>query len=157
MNILIKKANKTLSIDWDAMPQNAKNFIIEYGLRQKLNDAGASATIKELGSDEAGKQAFAYAENMLAALMSGSIAVRSAKAGLTLEERIYSRVLRAVFKQVTGKKISTEVDVSNETLLEEISAKTGKPKEAIEKAIGKRVEAELVIERQKESIPDIDL
>ena len=156
-NILIAKADKTISVDFDAMPENAKRFLIEYGLRQKLNDAGSSATVKELGKEEAGNQAFAMAEASLAALMQGDVSVRRSASGKTLEERVFTRVLKAVFKAITKQNISELSDDSDEALLEALVEATGKSLADVTAAIEKRVDAELAIEKQKAAIPSIEL
>ena len=98
-SIYISKADKVLSVDFDSLPEVSKRFIIEYGLKQKLNDAGSSATVKELGPNEAAKQAFALAEASLQALASGQISVRVAKPQESLEEREYKKLLRSMLKK----------------------------------------------------------
>ena len=54
IHITIAKVSKagfdgTIDIDWDALPDNVKTHIIEYGLRQSLNDrvAGEKVTDEE--------------------------------------------------------------------------------------------------------------
>ena len=98
-SIYISKADKVLSVDFDSLPEVSKRFIIEYGLKQKLNDAGSSATVKDLGPNEAAKQAFALAEASLQALTSGQISVRVAKPQESLEEREYKKLLRSMLKK----------------------------------------------------------
>lgn len=155
MKIYISKADAFLEVDFDAMPENAKAFIIEYGLKQKLNDKGASATVKDLGPVEAGKQAFAMAETSLEALMAGRISVRTAAQTISAEDRISLRVTRSLYKQFIGAK--PEDDVSRETLVEVIAKKTEKEVSTIENAITKRVKAELEIEAAKKAIPTIEI
>jgi len=43
--IIIAKADATLTVDWAAMPKPSRDGIIEYGLRQLLNDGHASIVI----------------------------------------------------------------------------------------------------------------
>jgi hypothetical protein len=156
MLVYISKSDTNLNVDWDAMPDNAKAYIINYGLRQKLNDAGASATVKELGSD-AGAQALAMAESVLEALMRGDISVRQAAKSQTLEEKVFTRVLRTLFKSQTGRVVSKEADTSNEALLGILAKTLGKPVDAITRAVQKRADAEILIERQSIELPSIEL
>lgn len=102
IKIIVSKADQTLTVDWDAMPENARQHIIEYGLRQKLNDAGSQFTKKELG-EEAGKLALGAAENILSELMKGNVSVRQAAVALTLEEREEQKILHAMYKAAFGK------------------------------------------------------
>jgi hypothetical protein len=39
LNVKIAKADKVLSIDWDAMPENAQRHIIEYGQNLMMPEA----------------------------------------------------------------------------------------------------------------------
>lgn len=133
--INISKADKHLSIDWDAMPPIAQRHIIEYGLRQKLNDAGSQF---KKGEEHCGENAFAAAEVTLSALMAGNVTTRVARGAKTLEEQFFTRHLRGLFTALKLGKIATEIDVSDDTLLEKISAKTGKPASAIEAALQKQ-------------------
>lgn len=155
ITIYISKADKNLPVDWDKMPEHAKVHIIEYGLRQKLNDAGSSATAKELGKDEAGKQAFAMAEVVLDALMAGNTKVRQAASGMTLEERMYAKVLKAVYKKIFEKPLEHDKG------LEDLAKKLGKDEETLHQGIlaKAKVEAEtyLKIQALKSALPDIQL
>ncbi len=156
INIYISKNDSNLQVDWDAMPENAKAYIIQYGLRQKLNDAGSSATVKELG-EKAGEQALAMAQASLAALMSGDILTRQAAKSQTLEERIFTRVLRALFKSQVGRPVSKEADQSDEALLAGIAKTLNKDVSIIQRAVQKRADAELAIEKQTLDLPTIKL
>lgn len=155
MQVYISKADQFIDVDWNAMPQNAKDFIIAYGLKQKLNDKGASATVKELGPKEAGEQALAMAETIVSALMEGKVTVREAKASMSAEERITVRVARSLYKKFLGKK--PDDLVTSEGLINAIALKLNKDVQDISIAIAKRVEAELLIESQKKAIPTIEL
>lgn len=42
LQVRIAKFNTAVNVDWDALPESAKQHIIEYGLRQNLNDRIAS-------------------------------------------------------------------------------------------------------------------
>lgn len=43
-SIQINKTNENLQIDFDSFPEHVKNHIIEYGLKQKLNDCHSDVT-----------------------------------------------------------------------------------------------------------------
>lgn len=157
MNILIKKANKTISVDWDAMPAHAQQFIIEYGLRQKLNDSGASATIKELGTDEAGNQAFALAEKTLSALMEGDISVRVGAKALTLEEKAEQNVIRAWFKKICKRALAKEPQQDNQSLLEAMAKTLGKSPDKLKLALAPKIEEEISYLKAKQGDISLDL
>lgn len=157
ITIYISKADKTLPIDWDSMPENAQRHIIEYGLRQKLNDAGSSATTKELGEVQAGEQALAMAENVLSALMAGNVHVRRAASQMTLEERCFLKVLKALFKKAVGKP----EDKTKEELITGLANKFGKGEEAIILALEAKAKDMAEVERKvaalKQDLPSIDI
>ena len=44
--IVVAKTGETLEYDWDTLPDTSKEFAIEYGLRQYVNDGHAGATVK---------------------------------------------------------------------------------------------------------------
>lgn len=154
-NILIAKADKSLPVDWDAMPENAKRHLIEYGLRQKLNDAGSSATVKALGQEEAGAQAFAMAENVLEALMKGQIRV---VVSASATDKALLKFAKALATHL-GLHLADSSDVS--TLIEAIASHTGKPAEAITTALENKVKADLELKAKiaalKAETPTIDL
>lgn len=157
INIHIAKAGKTLSIDWNAMPPVAQQFIIEYGLRQKLNDAGSSATIKELGEVEAANQAFALAEKSLAALMEGDISVRVGAKSLTLEERAEQNVIRDWFKKICKRPVSKEEHQDNRSLLAAMATTTGKSADKLKLALAPKIAEEINYLRAKNQAIDLDL
>ena len=159
LTIYISKSDSTLSVDWDKMPENAQRHIIEYGLRQKLNDAGSAATTKELGKDEAGKQALSMAENVLSALMEGKVTVRSAASSMTLEERAFAKVVRAFYKKLIGKP-ADDFDVDN--AVEQIAKKAEKSLEDTRAALELKAQAEAkvmaeIAKIKAESLIDIEL
>jgi len=145
-NINIASSQETLKVDWDAMPDNAKQYIIAYGLKQRLNDAGASFKKDEEGSLE--KKLMA-AQVVLDALMEGNVTVRQASASLSLEEKEYLKILRKVFKQATGKKPD---DLEAETMLNAIAEAVGKDADSIEKKLLTKAKAAAEAERKIRAI-----
>ena len=155
ITIYLSKSDSTLSVDWDNMPDNAKAHIIEYGLRQKLNDAGSAATVKELGQDEAAAQAKAMAENVLDALMQGKVTVRQAAQSLTSEQRAYNKILKSIFK-----KLFKNAEFDADTALDLVAGELNKPTDEIKT----KIEAKAVVEAEtarkiaalKQATPDIE-
>ena len=149
INVYISKADKILPVDWDNMPEAAKAHIIEYGLRQKLNDAGSSAIKKDLGAEEAGNQAFAMAEVVLSALMEGKTKTRTARAGITLEEREFNKILKANYKKVFGETLE-DMDGALEALADKLGVKP----EILEAKIQEKATAQAEITRQIQAIKE---
>lgn len=151
-NILISKADKTLPIDWDAMPDVAKRHIIEYGLRQKLNDAGSQF---KKGEENFAENALGAAENVLAALMEGRIRVVVAQGSNDKALRKFALALAA------HVKAGFENDDSLDDLLIAIADKTDKPTDRIRAALQKQVDAEAALKAQiaalKAAAPAVDL
>ncbi len=117
---------KVIEVNFDAMPQNAKDYIIAYGLKQKLNDAGASITKDEVPeAEERLAQKVAVAEVALKALLSGDITTRQGAAAQTLEEREASKWLKAKYKEIFKEKIGEMPDSSDDFLAKGIAEKLG--------------------------------
>lgn len=135
INIIISKADKPLVVKWDEMPEAAQRHIIEYGLRQKLNDAGSQF---KKGEENFAALAFGAAENVLAALMAGQVSVRQSRGTTTLEERFFTKHLRALY---TTLKLGKVEDQENEALLDAVALKTGKDVETISAVIQKQADA----------------
>lgn len=151
-NITISKAKTTLAVDWDNMPQNAKDYIIQYGLKQKLNDCYATLVV---GADNPAELALGVATDMLANLMAGNITVRVAAAVASLEDKIRTRVIRANFKKFCGRTVAKERNQDNASLIAEIAKSTGKSVEFITTKLEERVTVEVELERNKPSLPDV--
>ena len=148
-SIYISKADKVLSVDFDSLPEVSKRFIIEYGLKQKLNDAGSSATVKELGPNEAAKQAFALAEASLQALASGQISVRIAKPQESLEEREYKKLLRSMLKKAFPQEQEALMESGG---VEALAALHKVESPRMEAALRTKAKANAEIERKKREL-----
>lgn len=151
-NINISKAKTALQVDWDNMPQNAKDYIIQYGLKQKLNDCYATVVI---GADNPADVALSAASEMLANLMAGNITIRAAASVQSLEDKVRTRIIRANFKKYVGEKISTLAKQDNESLIAAIAIKTGKPVDFITTKLEERVAVEVELEKNKPVLPEI--
>lgn len=71
--IHVNAVDRDITVDWDSMPETAREFVIQYGLRQKLNDCHVSG--------ETPDEKNAAVDKTVAALMSGDIRVGAARAG----------------------------------------------------------------------------
>jgi predicted ATP-binding protein involved in virulence len=126
-------------------------------LRQKLNDAGSSATKIALGEVEAGKQAFSMAENILEALVRGEISVRGTGKSMTLEDKITQSVIREIFKAVCKRPVAQEIDQSNEALLSAIGKVKGdKTPDEVLTILRPRIDAKIALEKAKPQLPEVD-
>jgi hypothetical protein len=70
MEIKIGKADRLVTVDYDALTQHVKDYVIRYGLTQILNDACSSVP------KEKPAEAFALATKKLAALQAGEVRTR---------------------------------------------------------------------------------
>lgn len=156
-NISIAKSGSILSVDWNAMPENAQRHIIEYGLKQKLNDAGASIT-KDEEPDEVKRleQKLSVAETVLSALMRGDVTVRQARSGETLEQRKFILELSRTFKKLFKRGID-----ENENALALLAAKLGRTEQEIHAALEKKAALAAELHRKtlalKSENPEIDI
>ena len=150
--INISKAKNVLNVNWDDMPQNAKDYIIQYGLKQKLNDCYATVVI---GADNPAEVAMSAASEMLANLMAGNITVRTAAAVTSLEDKVRARIIKANFKKYVGTSVSKELKQDNASLIAAIATKTGKTIEFISAKLEERVVIEVELERNKPVLPDL--
>lgn len=151
-NINISKAKNTLAVDWDNMPQNAKDYIIQYGLKQKLNDCYATVVI---GAENPADVAMEAAKAMLENLMAGNITLRTAAAVASLEDKVRARIIKANFKKYVGTSPSKELKQDNESLIAAIATKTGKTVEFITTKLEERVAVEVELERNKPVLPEL--
>lgn len=78
-SVSIGKTGKSVTVDFAKMPEASLSYIFEYGYRQILNDARASA------KDEA--EAVALVEKRLANLMSGTLRASPVREGNPVKRR----------------------------------------------------------------------
>lgn len=139
-NIKVSKSDSVLKVDWDSMPENAKTHIIEYGLRQKLNDAGSQF---KKDSDNFAALALGAAENVLDALMKGNVHVRQAAASMTLEEREFRKILKALLKKAG---LDPEADISV------LATKLGKDADIVTRAIEAKASSNAEVTRKVQAL-----
>jgi len=134
--ISVSKAQQSYNIAWDSLPPASRDFIINYGLRQYLNDSVAG--VKPDQTIEAQKAVNARME----ALRLGTVGVRA-----TVERNpIKAEAKREVLKALRLKKIKPE---NVENLEEIISRHAEKHAGRLEKIVALRnasAEVELTIE-----------
>jgi len=145
-NISIASSETTIPVNWDAMPEASKRYIIAYGLKQRLNDAGASFKKDEEGSLE---KKLAAAQVVLEGLMEGNITVRQAAVSMSLEQREFLKILKKVYKQVTGKKAD---DLEADAMLAAIAETLGKDADSIEKKLLIKAKEAADLERKIKAI-----
>ena len=98
--VQIRKINAQVEVDFDALPETSKAFVIDYGLKQLLNDSVASKDDKLEIADTVDRK--------LAALVDGSVRISStgrasnplAKAAMDYAREVVRASIRAGGKQV---------------------------------------------------------
>lgn len=87
MQVLIGKVAQTVEVDFDSLPKVSQEYIINYGLKQVLNDCHASISLKAVDkagllmypdSEAVGRATMEAVREKLAALQSGDISIRQA-------------------------------------------------------------------------------
>ena len=108
-NITIAKTGQSIEIDFAALPANSQDFIINYGLRQILNDCHSSLTIKGWEGDKADfdKAVMEAVEEKFGAIMSGDLTIRG-----TGEPRIVDPVEKEV-RAIARAEIETKLQGAN--------------------------------------------
>lgn len=73
MSVTLKKISQTLTVNPSAFPDNSREHIFAYGLRQLLNDAMASHKAEDIKTDADKAAARADAQDRLDNLLAGTI------------------------------------------------------------------------------------
>lgn len=79
-SIHVSKANQSFDIDFAALPEASQAFVINYGLRQLLNDSVASVSTKnfpEASAEELVETAVDTVTGKIQALLDGTIGIRA--------------------------------------------------------------------------------
>lgn len=133
-----------LEVDWDAMPDAAKTYIIQYGLKQTLNDAGASAETEEAKVTDAQKR--------LDSLMDG-VVPSGGGGGDPIAARMRKLARDAVDKALRAENIKRD-DVDKDKYKALVAKYVDKNAEMLRKAAKAAIEAE---RGAKDADVDIDL
>jgi CRISPR/Cas system CMR-associated protein Cmr5 small subunit len=109
LTINIAKAAKSLSVDFAALPENSQQYIIEYGLRQTLNDATASLKKEDYANEAAfNEAALGVAQKKLDGILSGELRQQAGRIGDPVEAEFMRLAVVAVSNVIVkkGKKLS---------------------------------------------------
>ena len=102
--ITIAKAGKSVEVDFDALPEVSRTYIVEYGLRQSLNDATASLKRDEYKSDaEFQDAAFAVANKKLDSILSGELRQSVGRIGDPVEAEYIRLAVAAISTAIINK------------------------------------------------------
>lgn len=142
-NIDINKINSNQEVDFDKLPDNAQRFIIEYGLRQILNDAHSQCIVKNYDDMEELKSDVESAiKAKLGALQSGEITTRRAthKPADPIEAEAI-KIAREAVKAKLAANDMTLKSVGSENVNKLVDQYLDKYGDATRKEAKKRVEA----------------
>lgn len=141
-------AGVACNIEWDSLPEVSRTFVIEYGLRQYIQDGAAVMKKDEDGNprpaDDIAADKKAGVEARLANLASGEFARRSTKAPVDPAERERLAIIRAdlsAWAKAAGKSLPTRTGKkANPELADKIEAAWyAKHKESLDKRVVKRL------------------
>lgn len=153
ISINISKADTLLQVNWDAMPENAKAHIIEYGLRQKLNDAGSQFKKDEEGCAD---KALNAAEAVLEALMAGQVTIRKAA---TKVDAFHLNAAKEFYKKAVNAKLPAGFELDDFILA--VAKALNKTPEAVDGAVqiraGVLMKQAAAIAAIKAQSPDLDI
>lgn len=155
--VQIAKTGQSVEVDFKALPANSQEFIINYGLRQMLNDCHSALTVKGWeGTQEAFNEAVMKAvSDKLAAIASGDLSIRKAGKAEPVDpvERLALRMARELIKDALAAKKLTIKKIGEEKFESLVEAKMEKDGEALRK----EAKAQLKRKADLQAAEDIDL
>lgn len=77
-SIRVAKLDRDFTVDFDNLPENAQSFLIEYGIRQKLNDAISGLDMNKPNAEADGVEKI---NAVIAALVAGEIRLMGGREG----------------------------------------------------------------------------
>lgn len=115
----IGKTGKAQEVDFGAMNEDVRDYVIAYGLKQILNDCHASIQRKDY--DEQGEFILAVEEavnDKLAALASGKISIRTGAARESIDpvQKLVNRMAREIVLGAIKAKGLKAKDISKESM-----------------------------------------
>lgn len=122
ITIHVNKAGESIQVDFEALPENVKAHIIEYGLKQKFNDVHSA--------EKDGKTAMGLVKNLLKRLMAGEL-TKSRNAGSPVERELHSLLVQVARVKTTGKVTDLRA-METEELVKAVANAIGKPAEKVE-------------------------
>lgn len=100
ITITIAKLGRDTTIDWEALPQASKDYIIAYGLKQTLNDSIASVS---------GAEAEGLLAKRVDKLLAGTMGIRSIAAPKDELTQLCHTIARSQLrKALAGRAVSKE-------------------------------------------------
>lgn len=115
----IGKTGKSQEVDFGAMNEDVRDYVIAYGLKQILNDCHASVQRKDF--DEQGEFILAVEEavnDKLAALASGKISIRTGTARESIDPvtKIVMRMAKEIILGAIKAKGLKQKDIAKESM-----------------------------------------
>ena len=154
LNISIAKAGESVTVDFDALPEVSQKYIIEYGLRQSLNDATASLKRDDYETDDDFKAAaLAVANKKLDGILSGELRQSAGRIGDPVEAE-YMRLAVAAISTAIVNKGGKLKDYTMKQLRERASGLAEKNPEV---AARLRAKAEATVAEKAELAADIEV
>lgn len=136
MQITINKTASIVEVDYDNLPDNSKAFILNYGIRQILNDCHSSIIRKDFETNEAFAKAVSDAVSAkITALAAGDLTIRRGGSSQPADpvEREALAIARAEIKSAAkAKGLSLKV-LGEEKFAELVKANLAKNGERITK------------------------
>lgn len=139
--IYCKKANETLTIDFNSYPEHVKQHIIEYGLKQKFNDCLASET--DMNNCKG------LLTNLAERLLRGELAKRGT--GTNPVEARARSLLRKVYLAKIGGKSAEVNKLSIDALAADLAKALNKPAEKIISHFNTIAEGQIAKEREEQA------
>jgi hypothetical protein len=96
IDVVISKANRTESFDWETLPDSSRAYVVDYGLRQCIIDTVAGVARKDFNSDaEFNAAAWKVAEKRVNQLRTGDVPrARVPSDPATIERRKMAETLK---------------------------------------------------------------
>lgn len=148
VQVQIAKANKAIEVDFSALPQASQEYIIAYGLKQRLNDVHSQVKSTEEGAPEL---VMALVEKAIAGLESGDIRTSGGgKAGFSGFDAHMAVQLRKALKLKSNAALAEALEAKGVSLeetfgklCERLGTTLAAERKAFDKAQRKAVKASL--------------
>lgn len=109
-NIAINKANEIVKVDFDSLPDNVKAHIIEYGIKQKLNDKHSQVKSDE---KDCAAQVMTLVNGLIDDWKAGKVVATRTGSTNTPEEKARWDVFFTIMK---GRKLNGEAIVNKKNM-----------------------------------------
>lgn len=135
--IAISKAKTNVEVDFNALPEVSKNYLIAYGLKQRLNDVHSQINAAE---ENAPALALALVEQAIKALQDGTTRVAGSRVTANPFEVYMMEQLRKALKIKSNKELVEKLEakgVDIETAFSAFATRNGSSIEKERKAFEK--------------------